>query len=178
MPLSVKKIATSILCPEYTPHVEQKSMRKHEKLLEHLYVTLANKGLICAKRVNISGDFYGYKVNGVIDLLCYNPRDCTIHIYEVKSKEKGYPSHLLQTILYAIILIKRAYITSITKKIMIHVLCEDHEISFRLVDCPIKYLLMLMESLEKLEKNIRTTGPWCKYCRNRISCIYSASKVS
>lgn len=151
--------------------IGQESTRKHNELLEHLYTSLVDKGLICAKKVGISGYLYGYKVNGVIDLLCYNPKDCTIHIYEVKSEKKCYPSYLLQAILYAIILVKGACTSSVAKKIIIHVLLEDREIIFNLANCPIRYLIMLMESFDKLEKNVKTAGPWCKYCRNRISCL-------
>jgi len=175
MPLNVKKISSSVVCPNYVPIVKQKLIM-HNKLLKQWHNELTNKGFICIEEVNIVGDFAGYEVHGRIDMLCFDHKTDTIHIYEVKSVSKCHLSYILQSLLYGILLIRNTQDISWIRNITIHIACKDHEVHFRLDNCPIKYIVTLLKALDKLTNNIKSVGPWCKYCRNKWSC--SAVKFS
>jgi CRISPR/Cas system-associated exonuclease Cas4 (RecB family) len=163
--LRVTDISRALICPGYRPIPREGVMAIHDRTSVELYDRLSEAGFLCVSEAGVYGRLMGYRIGGRVDLLCY--REGEIHIFEVKSVDRCYPSHIVQALLYAMILARNGFDT---KRVKIHIICQGDHIEIDLSDVPERYITYTLEALERFSSKELNAGPWCRYCGNNGKC--------
>ncbi len=164
--LRVTDISRAFICPGYRPIPREEVMALHNRMSSvELYDRLSEAGFLCVSEAGVYGRLMGYRISGRVDLLCF--KEGEIHIFEVKSTDRCYPSHTVQALLYAIILVKNGLET---KRIKLHIICQEDHIEIDLSNVPEKYITYILEAMKKFSGKEFKAGPWCKYCSNSGIC--------